>query len=214
MIKVIIVDDHTLFRIGIKSVLKGKQADICVVGEAGDGKTLFHLLETTPADVVLLDVVLPDMNGIEIARRLREEYPQIKILLLSVENTIDTIIQLLNIGIDGFISKQQVSGEELPEAIHCIMGGMEYFGKDISSIIYNIYNAKKGTTGTNVEFTQREQEIIALAGKGLPSKEIASQLFISARTVDTHKNNIFKKLGINSTVELIQYTVKQKIINL
>ena len=213
MIKVIIVDDHALFRIGIKSALQSKQSDICVVGEAGDGKTLFHLLGTTPTDLVLLDLILPDMNGIEIARRIKEEYPHLKILLISVENTADIIIQLLTIGINGFISKQLTTGEDLPEAIHSVMSGMEYFGKDIATIIYNVYNAKKNVVGTKVEFTPREQEIVAMAGKGLQSKEIASQLFISARTVETHKNNIFKKLGINSSAELIQYVFKHKIIS-
>lgn len=214
MTNIILVDDHSLFRLGIKSALDSKSPDICIVGEAPDGKTLFDLLQTTTADIVLLDIFLPDMNGVEITRRLRQEYPQIKILIISVENTADIMQVLLEIGIDGFISKQQGTGEELAEAIRTIMSGMEYFGKDIASMIYNIYVSKRKNTGVLIEFTEREREIIFLCRDGLQSKEIADRLCISPRTVDAHKNNIFKKLGINSTMEMVQYALKHGIIGM
>ena len=211
MIKIVITDDHALFRMGIRSVLGGKYNNICVVGEAGDGKSLFHLLKTTPADLVLLDLLLPDMNGIEIAKKLREEYPHLKILIISTEKKANTIVQLLTIGVDGFISKLQATEKELSEAIYSIMNGIEYLGKDIAEVVYSIYVAKTKTT-INVDFTPREQEIITMAGNGLKSKEIAKQLNISPRTVDTHKKNIFKKLGINNTIELVQYAFREGII--
>ncbi|MCL2131374.1 MAG: response regulator transcription factor [Lentimicrobiaceae bacterium] len=212
MIKVIITDDHALFRMGIRGVLESKCSGICVAGEAGSAESLFGLLETTRADLILLDLILPDMNGIEVAKRLRKEYPHLKILVISSENTANIVIQLLRVGIDGFISKLQATEKELSEAIYSIMNGMDYFGKDISAIIYNIYVAKKTKTKIIYEFTPREQEIINMAGSGLKSREIANQLEISFRTVDAHKNNIFKKLGINNTIELVQYALKEKII--
>lgn len=214
MTNIILVDDHSLFRLGIKSALDNKYSDICIAGEAADGETLFDLLQTTTADMVLLDIFLPDMSGVEIARRLRQEYPQIKILVISIENTTDMIQVLLEIGIDGFISKQQGTGEELADAIRTIMGGMEYFGKDIASMIYNIYVSKRKSTGIMIEFTEREREIINLCRDGLQSKEIADRLCISPRTVDTHKNNIFKKLGINSTLEMVRYALQHGIISM
>ena len=214
MTNVILVDDHALFRLGVKGVLAGLQPYICVAGEADCGEALFRLLETTIADIVLLDIVLPDMSGIEIARRLRKDYPEIKILALSAENTEDVVKTLIDIGINGFISKRQSSAEELSEAIHCIMDGMEYFGKDIANIIYRIYVSKKKTAEITPEFTEREREIIRLCSEGLQSKQIADSLKISSRTVDTHKNNIFKKLGINSSMEMVQYAFKRGIITI
>jgi DNA-binding NarL/FixJ family response regulator len=213
MINIILVDDHALFRLGIKGALMALRNEICIVGEADSGKAFFSLLETTQADIVLLDVMLPDMTGIEIARRLRKERPEIKILVLSAENTHDVVRELLNIGIEGFISKRQGAGDDLKEAIFAIASGLEYFGKDIAPLIYDIFVSKKKSTELAV-FTDREKEVIALCRDGLLSKEIADRLNLSPRTVDSHKNNIFKKLGINNTVEMVQYALKHGIINL
>jgi DNA-binding NarL/FixJ family response regulator len=213
MIQVIIVDDHVLFRLGEKGILE-KCPDICVAGEAGDGKTLFQLLETTSADIILLDITLPDISGIEIARRLKIEYPQMKILVLSVENSMEVIRQLLDIGIQGFISKENATEEELPEAIRTIVNGSEFFGRNITSILYNIYVSKNKTPKPATDFTHKELEIIELCGKGLIGKEIAHRLNISLRTVDAHKKNIFRKLGINNTMEMVQYALKNGIITI
>jgi len=214
MIHVIVVDDHALFRLGAKSALNDKYFGISVVGEAESGTELFGILKTTHADIVLLDISLPDMSGIEIARRLRDEYPLIKILVISIDNTVSAVQALMNVGINGFISKRHGSADELPEAIHTIMDGFEYYGKDISRIIYDIYVSKEAEAGIITEFTKREKEIIALCRNGLMSKEIASHLKISPRTVDTHKNNIFKKIGINNSIEMVQYALKHGIITL
>ena len=213
MISAIIVDDHALFRLGIKGALAGANSGICVVGEADSGKSLFSLLETTKADIVLLDIVLPDMNGVEIARCLRKKYPEIKILAISSENSNVVINALLNIGINGFISKQQSSAGEPVNAIRSIMSGLDYFGKDIADIIYNIYVSKKKTDEVTSEFSEREREIIYFCREGMSAKQISERLNISPRTVDTHKTNIFKKLGIGSTVEMVQYAMKYGIIN-
>ena len=214
MISVILVDDHALFRIGVKGALLGSGGDVSVAGEADCGKALFKLLETTAADIILLDICLPDMSGIEIAKRLRDEYPNMKILAVSSENTKDVVSKLLEVGIDGFISKRQSSPDELVKAIYSIMDGFEYFGRDIASIMSNIFVSKKKTTEPTFEFTEREREIIKLCNEGLQSKQIADRFNISPRTVDTHKTNIFKKLGINNTVEMVQYAMKYGIINM
>lgn len=214
MPKVIIVDDHTLFRLGVKGALAKNSANIKIVGEADCGEALFQLLDAIHPDIILLDLHLPDMSEIEIITRLRREYSDIKILVISAENTADTIEPLLEIGIDGFISKQQSTATELPEAITTIMNGMEYFGKDIAAIIYKVYISKKKTAKITSEFTEREQEIINLCHCGLQSKEIADRLHISPRTVETHKNNIFKKLGINNTMEMVRYAMEHGIIEM
>jgi Response regulator containing a CheY-like receiver domain and an HTH DNA-binding domain len=212
MTKAIIVDDHELFRIGIKGTLMG--SDVSIIGEADCGEQLFSLLNTLKPDLIFLDIILPDISGIDIAQRMRSEYPDIKILVLSAENTEDVVQKLVEIGIDGFVSKRQCTTETLSQAVQSIMSGVNFFGKDISVLIKNIYVAKKKTTCVSTEFTERECEIITLSHKGLQCKAIADLLGISPRTVDTHKNNIFKKLGINSTYEMIQYAVKNGIISL
>ncbi|MDR1784073.1 MAG: response regulator transcription factor [Dysgonamonadaceae bacterium] len=211
-IKVIIVDDHALFRLGLKGALAG--SDIEVVGEADSGEALFKLLETVTPHIVLLDVVLPDMSGIEIARRIRSHYPKLRILAISAENTSIVVQALVETGIDGFISKRAGGIDEIAHAIRTIMSGVEYYGKDISEIIYEIYVSKKNSKESMPELSEREREIINLCRSGLGSKQIADKLFVSPRTVDTHKTNIFRKLGINSTVEMVQYALKHGIISM
>jgi DNA-binding NarL/FixJ family response regulator len=212
-VRAIIVDDHTLFRIGLRSTLN-TATNIEIAGEADCGEALFRALLTTPADLVLLDINLPDMKGEEIARRLHCEYPDIKILAISAENNAKTVEVMLNAGINGFISKQKSDAHELTEAIYAVMDDSEYFGKDIASISYDVYGAKKRTIEVTSEFTEREKEIILLCSEGLIYKEIADRLGISFHTVNTHKKNIFLKLGINNTMEMVQYALKNGIIHL
>jgi DNA-binding NarL/FixJ family response regulator len=212
MIKTIIVDDHALFRLGLKGALTGSEVEI--VGEAGSGEALFRLLETVEPDIVLLDVVLPDISGIDIARLLRRNYPKIKILAISAENTAPVVQALLDIGIDGFISKSAGDADEIEYAIRAIVSGLEYFGKDISKIIYEIVVAKKKSGEKNPDFTDREREIIEFCRQGLLAKEIAEKLGTSLRTVQAHKYNIFRKLGINNTMEMVQYALRNGIIQM
>jgi DNA-binding NarL/FixJ family response regulator len=214
MINIIIVDDHRLFRKGLKNTFQLCHPDIHVVGEADGAEALFALPSLATANLVLLDINLPGIAGDEIARRLRNEYPALKILTISAENTAETVKNMLEAGIDGFISKQQGDDDELAEAIHTVNSGLEYFGRDIAAIIYSVYVLKKKTATVTQEFTDREREIITLCGEGLMSKEIAARLDISANTVHTHKKNIFQKLGINNTVELVQYAMKYGIIRM
>jgi DNA-binding NarL/FixJ family response regulator len=213
MIRVIIVDDHSLFRIGLRAALH-PVSDIEVAGEADCGEALFRVLATTQADLVLLDINLPDMKGVDIAHRLRSDYPDVKILAISAENSARTVEEMLNAGINGFISKQMGDENELTEAIYAVMDGLEYFGKDISSIIYDVYVAKKKTVNVTSEFTEREKEIILLCSEGLIYKEVADRLGISFHTVNTHKKHIFQKLGINNTMEMVQYALKNGIIRM
>ncbi len=214
MIRVIVVDDHELFRLGVKTVIENRQTDIDIVGEAETGEELFRLLEKVEVDIILLDIVLPDMHGTEIVRLLRITYPKIKILAISPANTMETVEAMVDLGIDGFISKRVGTMDVLLEAIGMVASGLEYFGKDISDIIYQIYAAKEKTSKVSREFTKQELRIIVLSQEGLSGKQIAERLSISPRTVDNHKNNIFRKLGINSTLEMVQYALRKGIIRM
>jgi len=214
MINVLIVDDHELFRVGIKTAIESRHPDLCVVGEAESGAQLFALLSHVTADIVLLDIMLPDMSGIDIAHRLRCEYPRIKILAISAENTPSVVQTMLEIGIEGFISKRQGGLDSFAQAIRSVAQGLNYYGKDISEMIYRIYVSKKKTAEVTSEFTPQERRIIELCREGLPSKLIADRLHISPRTVDNHKNHIFRKLGISNSMEMVQYALKNGIIQI
>jgi DNA-binding NarL/FixJ family response regulator len=214
MINIIIVDDHQLFRTTLGITLSN-YPDFFISADTDSGATLFALLPTTPCDIVLLDINLPYTEvGIGVARNLRQNYPAVKILAISCEGTAETVDSLLQLGIDGFISKQAGKLNEIAQAIRSIMDGYEYFGNDIAKMIHQIYISKKRTSEVTPEFTVREKEIIELCRDGLLGKEIAYKLNICLNTVNNHKKNIFKKLNINNTMEMVQYALKHKIIQL
>ena len=213
-INVILVDDHDLFRLGIRSAIEDHHADIAIVGEAKSGADFFALLPTLSVDLVLLDIMLPDMSGIEVASRLKTERPDLKILAISAENSTTCVEQMLQISIDGFISKLFGNANTLAQAIHCIMDGGVYYGRDISDIISRIYLTKKKTAQVTQEFSDVERQIIEYCHLGLSAKLIAARLDLSTRTVDWHKSIIFRKLGINSTIEMLQFALKNNIIKM
>ena len=212
IIRLVICDDHKLFRVGLKNTFDDDYPDISITGEVECGEDLFPLLSSAPADIVLLDVNLPDIPGTDVARRLRRDYPDLKILAVSGENAAETIQAMLEAGIDGFVSKQKCDADELAHAIRSVLSGLEYFGRDISKIIFGVYVSKKKTTEPTDDFTTREKEIIVACRDGLVGKEIADRLGISINTVNAHKRNIFLKLGINNTMEMVQYALKNGII--
>jgi len=212
MINAIIVDDHELFCYGVKAAIANHHPDICIVAAAKTGEEFFRLLETTPAHIVLLDVMLPDMSGVEIARRLKKEKPEMKILAISAFHTQRVTQMILEVGINGFISKETGGIEMLAEAIRSVMSGLDYFGKDIYDIIYRILSAKKDISEIIKSFTTLEKKIIDLCSQGMKSRQIAEMLQLSPRTIENYKNIIFKKIGINSTAELIHFSIKNGII--
>jgi len=208
-----IVDDLDYVIDGIKTSIENRHPDLCVVGAAMSGKEFFELLKTVEADIVLLDIIMPGgMDGIEVARRLKTERPELKILAFTAETSEKVITRMLEAGIDGFIGKLTAGTDEFAEAIRSIMQGDSYFGKDIARIMYHVYVAKKGTSEVTDEFTEQEKRIIELCREKLPGKLIADRLNISLKTVNNHKTNIFRKLGINSTPEMVQYATKMGII--
>lgn len=209
-IKAIIVDDHPLVRMGIKMELTSTD-NICVVGEASSGLELLKLLESTTPDIVLLDILMPEMSGIEAAKILKEKHSDIKILIISAESTEETITALIGLGVEGFISKN-AKPNEIAKAITSIINGDNYYGDEFSNLLYKINNAKLDEN--TIELTSRENEIVQLLCDGLSAKEIAAKLFITHRTVELHKENIFKKLGFRNSIELVKYAIKNKIVEI
>ena len=206
LLQVAILDDHPLFRMGVKLTL----SDVCeVVGDAGTAAELFSLLSFHPVQLVLLDLILPDLSGVEVAARLRAQYPEVKILVLSVDIREETFAKLVEIGIDGFLSKNAPESSLL-EAIRQIGEGKQFFSRSISSLERDILVSQ---CDQNLEkLTGREQEIMMALCEGYTTNEIAQKLFLSSRTVDNHKQHIFQKLGIHNLVQLVTYAVRNKFI--
>jgi DNA-binding NarL/FixJ family response regulator len=207
-IRVIVLDDHRIFRLGLREELRCMDIPVEMAGEAESGEEFFRLLKNTKADMVLLDLILPDMPGVDVARRLRKERPAMKILVLSAEERLETLEALMNIGIDGFVSKAGPANE-LQTAIEYIADGAEFFGRDIARLVHCVHVAKKSE---DFNFTPREKEIMMLCAKGLSAKEIATHMSISLKTVINHKYNIFKKMGIDNCMELVKYAMRNGMI--
>jgi len=210
-IKIILVDDHQMFRDGVKSVLSDEE-NIDIVGEVGNGKDLFKLLESTRPDLIITDISMPDISGIEVAKSISENYSDIKILILSMHSNEEFITKALSVGANGYLPKDTAMSELL-EAIHTIYKGENYFNKEISdTILKSLRNKSQKNEGKSL--TNREKEIIELVVEGLTNKEIAEKLFISIRTVDSHKNNIMQKLNLKSSIELVKYAIKNNLAKL
>jgi DNA-binding NarL/FixJ family response regulator len=207
-VRIMLVDDHPLMLIGISSMLEGKGIDI--VGTAGNGFDALKKAEELKPDVMMLDIVMPGMDGIELARRMRAEMPDVALLVLSSDSSLASLETLLNIGIDGFLSKTS-DASVMIDAIKSVASGYEFYGTDIARLIERISLAKKASDNL---FTPRELDVIRLSCMGLQYKEIAERLGIKYLTVVTIKNNIFRKLGINNTVELVVYAIKKELISL
>lgn len=209
-VRVIIVEDHPLVRLGLQTSLGQDRKRFEVVGTADDAQSLFDLLAGTNADVILLDIKLPGESGVDIARKLKKDGCPQRILVLSAESDKETISELMAVGIDGFINKS-VSPEELKTAIEYVADGLEYFGRETAKIIRDVKTARENL---RAEFTKRESEILELCAQGLSAKDIGRRLDISINTVNTHKDNIFKKLGINSSLELVRWALDHGIISI
>lgn len=204
-----LLDDHQLVRIGVATTLRNTKHTITISVATAD--ELFDALhQGKPCDILLLDILLPGMNGIEVAKRMRNEYPKIKIIVLSVDSREYTLIQLLQIGIDGFVSKRGTQ-DEVVRAIDSVENGVPFYGRDIAILIRDISDAKLNKQNT-AALTKRELEIIQACCDGLLGKEIAEKLNISLRAVNSHKTNIFNKLGISSSVELVRFAIEHGII--
>lgn len=204
-----ILDDHELVRAGIRTVLRDMPHTVTI--DAASADEFFDSLNAgTPCDLILLDILMPGTNGIQTAQLLRAEHPAIKIIVLSVDTKEYVISSLMKIGIDGFISKNGPI-EEVRTAIKSAEEGVPYYGKDIAVLVRDIVDARLDKR-SHALLTKRELEIIEAACQGKLGKEIAEQFHISLRAVNSHKTNIFRKLGINSSVEMVRFALEHGII--
>ncbi len=216
MIKVLLVDDHKIVRDGIRALLSG-QEDIRIYDEAGSGSELFRQLNSGLPDIVLMDISLPDISGIELCERVREQFPLMKVLFLSMYTSEEYIFNAIKAGAQGYLPKN-ISQDELLHAIRAVAAGEEYFSESVSNVILKSY-IKKAQDKEPENLTQssalskRELEILRLFAEGNTNPQIAEQLYISTRTVESHKNHIMQKLGLKTAVDLIKFAIKHHIID-
>ncbi len=207
MIKLILADDHKLFREGVRSILENVD-EIQIVDEVDNGRALINSLRVKQTDMVILDISMPGISGIEACRLIHKAYPCLKILILSMHGEESFVRSAIEAGASGYLPKE-IDHTELIEAILTINKGGSYFSKDISSKLISSFLTKD-----KQHLTPREKEIIVLVCDGLSNKEIADKLSISVRTVDCHKNNILQKLGLKSSVDLVKYALKNELVSL
>lgn len=216
-IKVIIVDDHEIVRTGITVTLRSNP-EITIVGEAANTEELMKLLQKVPVDILILDVVMPNQSGIEIMPEIRKKYENIKVIIFSGLNDEDTIAMALKVGANGFLTKESLQ-DELEPAIFSVVRGEDYISKSLPSgklinIIKKIEENILPKSHSDLDFSNRQIQILRFLAHGLTVKEIAQELDISQRTVETHKNRMLKKFGFHSLIELIVFVAKNKIIEL
>ncbi|MEO9965131.1 MAG: response regulator transcription factor [Reichenbachiella sp.] len=214
-ISILVVDDHSLVREGVITMLSIYD-DFEIIGEAESGEEALQKIATQAPDVVLLDINMPGMNGIETAKKIGEDHKEVKIIILSMEVTQDHISEAIKAGVAGYLAKD-TKKDILAEAIRKVMQGEQYFGQKISQVIFKgFYNQSKGerVANENKDLSKREVEVLRQIASGLSNREIADKLFISIRTVDAHRNHIMQKLGLKSTAELVKYAIREKIIEL
>ena len=207
--RIVLADDHAMLREGIKGIINDTR-NLEVVGEASDGLALLQLLKEISADMVVLDVSMPKLRGIEAAREIKRQYPEIKILFLSMYKKKEYLRLAVAAGAEGYLLKED-TGFELIHAIDTIRHGRTYLSsfilKEAPEDLIGICRGNRRRRGELL--TTREREVLKLVGEGKTSKEIARMLFISPYTVNTHRKNIKRKLNIRKNADLIKYAIRQ-----
>lgn len=206
-VRVLIADDHTLVRAGIRALLE-KLPEVEVVTEASDGRDALQMVKTHQPDVVLMDIAMPGLNGLEATRRMVKEFPKSNVLILSMHASEEYVCQALNAGAAGYLLK----GAELAElvlAIRAITRGEMYLSPPISKQVIKDYLRRVGGEETLLErLTSRQREVLQLIAEGATTKEIAATLHISVKTVETHRAQLMERLDIHDVVGLVRYAIK------
>ena len=206
-INVLLTDDHQIIIDGLKSLLKN-QDEINVAAEAKNGREALRFLDLISVDVLLMDIDMPVMNGIDTLKEIRRQNSKVKVVILSMHNEAGMIKSLMDLGANGYLLKS-CSQNELIDAIKKVASGQSYFSSDVTLALLK---PSANQSQPNELITDRETEILKLIAAGFSNKEIGDQLFISHRTVDTHRTNLMKKLDVNNIAGLISYAIRNGIV--
>lgn len=196
-----------MVREGLKNLVR-RNKDLVVVAEAQSGREALQLFDKLSPDLLVLDISMPDINGMEVARSILSKNPKANIVMLSMYDDEDYVSRCLEYGVRGYVVKSE-SGSELDNAIRAVLQGRNYFSRQAQDVIFRKYSRqvvkqKQKQKAETIKLTRRETEIVRLIAEGLTSQQMADKLFISARTVDTHRANLLKKIGVKNSIELVK----------
>ena len=203
---IILADDHAMFREGIRKIIE-RIEDVPITGEANDGLELLELLKKSSPNLVILDISMPNLRGLEAIREIKKTYPQVKILVLTMHKKKEFLRQALRDGADGFLLKED-AGSELIRAVQTVRNGGKYLSPLLSSVLTSLAVEEEKTE----VLTMREREVLKLLAEGKRTKEIAAALYISPHTVRRHRSNIMEKLNIKNLADLVKYAISQSYI--
>lgn len=209
MYRIVLAEDHTLVRAGIKKILED-YADLQVVGEAGDGLELLELLKTLDADLVILDISMPKMPGIEVAKVIKRSYPRVKVLILTMHKMKEYLNDAIAAGVDGYLLKEDLA-KELGSAISKVRQGLTYISSLLSNEMTSLFVQSRRLVPAE-PLTPREIEIIKFIAEGKSSREIAELLFLSFRTIQNHRTRIMRKLNLKKNTDLVKYAIQMGFV--
>jgi len=210
-IRVLLVDDHAVLREGLRSLLS-MQDDIEVVGEAGDGEQALEHIQRTRPDIVLMDVAMPVMDGLEATRRVKENFPNCRVLILTQHDNREYVFSLLQAGAVGYVLKK-AGGIEVINAIRSTYREGAFLPPSVAKEVMERYVRHPAEEVSRPHLTEREIQVLRLVAEGKSNKEIAELLVLSAKTVMAHRTNIMSKLGIHNKAELVKYAIRQGIVS-
>jgi len=212
--RIMLADDHKIVRDGLRAVLE-KTTDMAVVGGVADGRSAVDQAYKLVPDVVVMDISMPDLNGVDATRQIIKNVPHIKIICLSVHRKKQFVTAMLEAGASAYLLKRS-AGEELIEAVRTVARGEVYLSPPIATDIVGQTVAGKATKSKNAftVLSKREREILQLIAEGLPASEIANQLSLSSKTVFAHRQRLMEKLGLESTVAIVKYALREGLIEL
>lgn len=213
MIKIILADDHVMVRQGVRMMLEMDKKEFKVIGEVSNGEELLELAKKTPADVYIVDISMPVLNGTEAVHKLLKIDRKAKVLILSMYDDRVSVEKSLKAGAKGFIVKVS-RAEELLEAVREVAAGRFYFGGKISKFLVQGFLGKHAPKKSGTHLTNKEKEVLQLIAEGYSSKQIAKHFTLSLNTIHVHRNNIMRKLGIHKQAELVRYALKEGIAQL
>jgi DNA-binding NarL/FixJ family response regulator len=210
-IRVLLADDHTLVRAGLRGLLQGLQG-VEVVGEAGDGQEALQMAQTFHPDVVLLDIGMPGLNGLDVAGRLAVSNPSIRVIILSMHTSEEYVLRALRAGCAGYLLKASAVAE-LEVAVRAVARGETYLSPAVSKRVVDDYVSRTGGATDPLEaLTPRQREILQLAAEGHSSKEIAARLGLSYRTVESHRAQLMERLGVHDLAGLVRFAVRVGLV--
>lgn len=206
-IKIVIADDHEVLIDGLMALF-APEPDLQVVGRALNGKQLLTLMENKPVDLVIMDIDMPEMNGVVATKELKAKYPEVKVLVLTMYSTSDFVKNLLRSGADGYMLKYAAK-KDLIKAVRAVADDQLFYTPEIANEVMNSFREKEESAAEVVTLSNREKEIVTMVAMELTSKEIADQLFLSYHTVERHRKNVLAKLGLKNSAGLTRYAIKK-----